>query len=208
MGALATGGRLRERHKRLTRTEILDAVARLVLGGVDAGSLSMQAVADAAGVAHRTVYRHFKSRGELINAVGQHLDERFRRESGFDVEGPRTFEEYLASVEHMLTMGAAQAHVLRPLLIAALSMGEWRTDRDERIWRLFRQAYPHLDEQQARADFAVLRHILTAHSTILIGERFGIDLPSLIPAVERATRALADAIADRDRLAGERGAVE
>ena len=59
---------LRDRAKHETRTRILDAVVRVVLDdGIHAFSVAN--VAKRAGVSHRTVYRHFASREELLDAV-------------------------------------------------------------------------------------------------------------------------------------------
>ncbi|MCF4164929.1 TetR/AcrR family transcriptional regulator [Zavarzinia compransoris] len=58
---------LRRRQQAATRDAILEAVGQVVeAGGLDA--LSYGAVAAAAGVQERTVYRHFPSRPELLDA--------------------------------------------------------------------------------------------------------------------------------------------
>ncbi len=53
-----------------TRKAILDAATEIVFGTASPEEFTMQNVADAAGVSHRTLYRYFPSRAELINAVG------------------------------------------------------------------------------------------------------------------------------------------
>jgi AcrR family transcriptional regulator len=65
--------KLREQQLALTRTTILDALAAEITenGLVD---LSIQAVADRAGVTHRTVYNHFPTREALNDAFAEHVE--------------------------------------------------------------------------------------------------------------------------------------
>src|SRR5262245_5695898 len=64
---------LRNQHAELTRDLIFQALTRLVL---DEGihDFSIQQVADVAGVSHRTVYRYFSSREELLEGLAEWLD--------------------------------------------------------------------------------------------------------------------------------------
>mgnify|MGYP001021334905 CR=1 FL=1 len=65
--------KLRDQQLALTRTTILDALAAEITenGLVD---LSIQAVADRAGVTHRTVYNHFPTRQALNDAFAEHVE--------------------------------------------------------------------------------------------------------------------------------------
>jgi AcrR family transcriptional regulator len=62
-----------DRQKERTRRAILDALAAEI---VDSGmiDLSIQAVADRAGVTHRTVYNHFPTREALNDAFAAHVE--------------------------------------------------------------------------------------------------------------------------------------
>lgn len=62
---------LREEQARRTRERILDALVRIMAGGVT--EISMPAVAREAGVSVPTVYRHFGSKRELVAALGAYL---------------------------------------------------------------------------------------------------------------------------------------
>lgn len=57
-----------------TRSAILEALAEVIVesGGV---GFSVQAVADKAGVTHRTVYNHFPTRDALCEAFADYVDE-------------------------------------------------------------------------------------------------------------------------------------
>ncbi len=192
---------LRERHTELTRTAILDAATEALFTRSDPTDLTVQAIADAAGVSHRTVYRHFESRGDLIEAVGRHAEELLLQKAGSTSEFPETIAEYLETADRSLVFAATNAPEVRKMLIASLALGVWRTDRDEKYWRVFRAEFPHLEEREARADFAVLRHVLGVSGWFLMGERYSMDLETLSPAVKRAAQVLVAGIAERDQAA-------
>lgn len=74
---------LRERQKESTRGEIVETAMEMIL---KTGDFSHEAIAATAGMAARTVYRHFPSREELIAAAWDKLREttgtRFPRTEG------------------------------------------------------------------------------------------------------------------------------
>lgn len=59
---------MRDRSAKATRRNIIDAAHRL-LGRPDGGSLTLQEVADEAGVSRATIYNRIGSRSELLTAV-------------------------------------------------------------------------------------------------------------------------------------------
>src|SRR5579859_3632653 len=61
---------LREQHAVATRERILGAVADL-LERCDAEEVTMPAVAVASGVSLRTIYRHYPTREDLLEAAGR-----------------------------------------------------------------------------------------------------------------------------------------
>jgi hypothetical protein len=83
--------------------------------------------------------------------------------------------------------------------------GQWRTDRDEGYWKLFRERFPHLEETDAREDFAVLRHVLQAANALLIGQRFRLTPEETAAGIDRAVQVLTTAIAERDSAAAPEG---
>ena len=192
---------LRERQADLTRTAILDATAELLMDD-SAEDLTMQLVAERAGISERTLYRYYPSRRELTNAMGRHLDERYAAKAGWDSDLPQTFDQFRAlysdrTVQH----GVENEKFLRRALVYSLRGGEWYSRRDDHLWDLFREQYPNLAEHEARGDFAIFRHIVNSKSVVLIGERFGLDPDQLRSAMNRAENALLADIATRDRAA-------
>jgi AcrR family transcriptional regulator len=181
-----------------TRMAIIEAAAAMVFGEVDPRAITMQAIADAAGVSHRTLYRHFASRRELVNAVGVHLDEAL---DGGPDGVLDSFDSWISQVPQVIGFGATHRDTLRRGLVVGVSGGEFRTDRDDRYWELFRDRFPHLDEVEARRDFVALRHLLGASNVILVGERFGMSPEELVPTIEHAVGVLLADVAGRDAAA-------
>lgn len=189
----------RTRQTDRTRNAIIEATIELILGGSDPSSFTMQAVADAAGVSHRTLYRYFAGRHELVNAVGAHMDSVLADAAPFDPVP--SFDVWMSNIDAMVAFGATHRETLRKTAALSVSTGVWRSDRDERYWHLFRERFPHLDEDEARQDFAVLRSVYGASSIVLVGERFGLSPEELAPALERAVADLLTAITARDEAA-------
>ncbi len=182
-----------------TRTAIIEAAKGYVFGEADPGAFTMQSVADAAGVSHRTLYRHFESRQDLINAVGAQLDDELTDSVAADVLD--SFESWTGQVDQILTFGAMHREALRRGLIVGITGAEFRTDRDEAYWQIFRERFPHLDETEARQDFVALRHLLGANSVILMGERFGMSPEELVPTIQRSVDTLIADVARRNKAA-------
>jgi AcrR family transcriptional regulator len=69
---------LRDEQRAGTRARILDAAIRVMAGGI--ASVSMPAIAHEAGVSIPTVYRHFRTKADLLAAVYPYV----ARKSGLD----------------------------------------------------------------------------------------------------------------------------
>ncbi len=93
MNRIATEARpyssqLRAQQAEETRARILDATVRLMARGI--ASVSIPAVAREAGVSVPTIYRHFRTKGDLLAALYPHVV----RRAGFDeVVVPRSLDE-------------------------------------------------------------------------------------------------------------------
>lgn len=164
-----------------TRTAILDAAEEMILNTENPGTLTMQDIADAAGVSHRTIYRHFPTRGELINAVGRAIDQRASVDGWAD---PTDFDEWVDEPARIVAFGVGHREPLRRALAVSVLSGEFRTDRDEMYWGYFRDRFPNLTEAEARSYFYALRSLYSAHSLIVIGERFGISAEEVTAVTE------------------------
>src|SRR5690349_19462837 len=67
---------LRDERAEDTRQRILDALIRTMARGI--AELSVPAVALEAGVSVPTVYRHFRTKADLVAALGPYLTEKSR----------------------------------------------------------------------------------------------------------------------------------
>jgi AcrR family transcriptional regulator len=79
---------LREQHVEDTRARILDATVRVMAAGL--ASVTIPSVANEAGVSIPTIYRHFRTKRELLSAVYPHIE---RRAGLGDLVVPRTIDE-------------------------------------------------------------------------------------------------------------------
>jgi len=88
--------RLRQEHARQTRELILEGLVRTMARGI--ATLSIPAVAREAGVSIPTVYRYFRTKRELIEALGGYLLEK----SGIKIaQLPRSPQELALSVREV-----------------------------------------------------------------------------------------------------------
>jgi AcrR family transcriptional regulator len=192
----------RERQIDRTRAAIMDAASDFVFGTANPEEFTMQNVADAAGVSHRTLYRYFPSRRALINSIGSTIDDRF--DDVLEKDPLESFDNWIGGVDQMVAFGATHAEMMHRVLSLEIVTGEWRTDRDDIYQKLFRERFPHLEESEARQDFAVLRHLLSSVNSVLIGQRFELTPAETAAGIERGVQVLIEAIAERDAAAAKR----
>ena len=94
----------REQQTDRTRTAIMEAASDFVFGTANPEEFTMQNVADAAGVSHRTLYRYFPSRRELINSIGPTIDDRF--DDVLEKDPLESFDNWIGGVDQMVAFGA------------------------------------------------------------------------------------------------------
>ena len=189
------------RSKQIDRTKgaILEAAVEMVLGTDHPGSLTMQEIADAAGVSHRTMYRHFPTRQDLINAVGKTIDGGTSDEGWSD---PSDFEMWVSNPGRVVAFGAGHREALRRGLSFSVQIGDFRSDRDEMYWEYFQARFPNLVETEARRYFYALRAVYSANNVITIGERFGISADEVTTVTSFAVGTLVAEIERRNNEAG------
>jgi AcrR family transcriptional regulator len=136
-GTAADAGRLGRAER---REALLDAAAALAAEG-SAEAITMDAVAERAGVSRPLVYRHFPNRQELIAAVYQRETAHLHDQLTADVAAARSIEGMFRALVH----GALRAAAERGHLFATLrSAGAWspevrrrQRDRDAVTARAF-----------------------------------------------------------------------
>jgi AcrR family transcriptional regulator len=160
------------------REQLLDA-AMTVLAGCQLHELSMEAVAEAAGVGKPVLYTAFSTRTELLSAL---LDREQRRALDqvlmampTDLAGPGPTNAYAATVSAFL--GAVLENPTRWRLMLTVpdsAPGEYRD-----ALRLTRSAVLNQAEQLAMAGIALeprldgVDHVLLAHTMLSFAEMLG-----------------------------------
>jgi len=191
------------RHTEATRRAIVEAAAELFVDRRQDG-FSVQDVADRAGLTHRTIYRYFPTRIDLIGAAAQHLAPGFGEDSYGDVS---TVEEWIDGVGAHLARTEANLEVVRSVLAAMLAsedlelVGGGLHDRDTHRWEVFRRQFPHLSEDDARRTFATLRHLTSSTTYVLYRLRFGMSPAEATQTIRGGAEQIVEQAAIRDQAA-------
>jgi AcrR family transcriptional regulator len=193
------------RHTEATRNAIVEAAVDLFVEQRSDG-FAVQEVADRAGLAHRTVYRYFPTRQDLMNATVQHLA------SGVGEDpfaGVSTVEEWMAAVGPHLVRTEANFELIHAVVAATLASHDWRLfgqdtpDRDTHRWQVFRRQFPNLPDDDARRTFATLRHLTSSTSYVLFRLRFGLSPGDATEAIRSGASLVVRQAARRDRATGQ-----
>ncbi len=156
------------RHTEATREAILEAAVDLFMERQSDG-FSVQEVADRAGLTHRTVYRYFPTRQDLLGATAERLapalvDQRFAEVS--------TVEEWIDALRAHFDNTEANIELVRGVVAARFTSEDQRLfgqnlrERDSHRWHVFRRQFPDLPEGDARRTFATLRHLMSSTSYV------------------------------------------
>lgn len=162
---------LRREQAEQTRERILDAVVEeLSEGGLH--TFSVAAAARRAGVAERTVYRHFPDLDALIEG----LDSRF---AALNLPGEPEGPEELAVVpSRLFAVFDAHEDLVRARLQTDLGQEVRRRERLKRArWLegVLDEATGHLSSAGRRRVTAVVHHLLSSESWRMMKDEFGLD---------------------------------
>jgi len=191
------------RHTDATRRVILEAAVDLYLERQSDG-FSVQEVADRAGLTHRTVYRYFPTRQELVGVTAARLapalvDQRFTEVS--------TVEEWIDALGPHFAHTEANFKLVRRVVATLFNSEDLRffgqdlRGRDTHRWQVLRQHFPDLTERDARQTFATLRHLTSSTSYVMYRLRFGLSPAEATEAIQTAARQIAAEASRRDRAA-------
>jgi AcrR family transcriptional regulator len=202
-GDRADGPTLGERHAGLTRQEILDAALRLLeAGGTE--PLTVRGVAGEAGIAERTVFRHFAGRDEMIDAIAAEAARRM------DLPPPPgTLEELLTLPRRLYE--AFEAHedivkaALRTEIYERLREGQARA-RWDAIRRIVDRHAPARPERERRIAAANIRYHLMAMAWHYYRAYFGFSPQDAIESAERAIGQALEGVGIRSVRAARRSA--
>lgn len=150
--------------------------------------LSQEQVAARAGIALRTVYRHFPDREDLLDAVWQESDHRLQL-----THYPETEEELLHSIGPVFTRMDANATAMRALLNSTAGREMRKRDNERRRSALERALAPataHLDESGRRTVLGIFLAIFSGRGWEVMRDRAHLRDGEPAQAAEWAVRAL------------------
>ncbi|GAA1803477.1 helix-turn-helix domain-containing protein [Agromyces neolithicus] len=185
------------RHTDATRAAILDGAVDLFLER-RGGDFSVQEVADRAGLTHRTVYRYFPTRGELLGAASQRLAVGVDEQSFTEVS---TVEEWIDAVAGHFAHTEANLELVRRVVSTVLGSPEILLfqERDAHFWEVFRRQFRNLPERDASRIFATLRHLMSSTSYVIYRLRFGLSPADATEAIQVAASVIAAQAARSDQ---------
>lgn len=191
-------GSLRDRQKQVARELILQAAAdEIVERGLE--ELSLQEVADRAGVSKRTLYNYFDTRETLLVELGRWSDELTLEMGGFlDPEGLDTLPDMIPAVwRTWAAQGTVHEAVLKIMAASSGSgMSVGRQKRRQAIARAVGQIRPELDPEQ-REELAALFHALVSAPVYQrLTTEDGLEVETASGLVAWAVSVLRDAITD------------
>jgi AcrR family transcriptional regulator len=182
--------RLRERQQDETRNLILQALGEEILRSRP-GEFSLPEVAERAGVSVRTVYRHFGSREQLVEAMQAYAVRRVTPAP------PTTLEELLAFPPKLFATFDAHAPWVEAMVRAGVGSAVRSAGKPGRI-ALFKAltapAVAHLPPEEALAVQALVKHLVSAETWLAMREDFGVSGEAAGHAVSRTLRALLGAL--------------
>jgi AcrR family transcriptional regulator len=145
------------------RDALLDAATALI-GTGDLDDVSMDAVAERAGVSRPLVYKHFANRDELLAALYRRESTTVHEQLSLEVSGSKTVEEMFRT----LIRGSLRTAAERGHLFAVLRSGGWTRDirteqrsRDRDTVRAF--------SARAARQYGLERRLVAPATAVLLG---------------------------------------
>jgi AcrR family transcriptional regulator len=174
---------------------MLMEAAKRVIDKNPVDEFSVQKVAEEAGVSHRTIYRYFPSRQELLDAFTDWMEDTV---APVPPIMPTVAEDVATTVRQAFARFDRHAPYFRAGLILA-NRGEpiqphRQKDRDRMVREALKELLEPLDEEQAEAVYAVLRHLVGAHTWHVLHDRFELRDGHAGEAVAWAAEVLLDAV--------------
>jgi AcrR family transcriptional regulator len=183
---------LRQQQQEMTRTRIMEACMRLIAEGRLA-NFSIRDVAERAEVSYASVYRHFASRDEIINALYAWGDEQMARRGGTP---PRTLADLADSTRRKLAAWEEQFSLVTAVALALSAQGvqlENRRQRDVLTRTMLADAAPGLGAQRVRELSAMISHVTSVLTWTTLRTRFGLNAEEAANSILSSLDLLIDA---------------
>jgi AcrR family transcriptional regulator len=190
MKSKASGG-----TRQRTRRAILEAMVDVIMEK-DGIGFSVQAVADRAGVTHRTIYNHFPTREALCDAFSDYVDELLGASAGWTEEPAWSLASLPTIVDGLyrtLAMRDRHARAYVMLMIGnRRPMSTWRK-RSLMAEKLIAREQSAQIPLTPRQVAAVIRMFVSTMGWHLLTEQCGLTTDEAAAASAWATRTLLDA---------------
>jgi len=188
---------LRERQAQQVRVAVLEAViAELETKAAD--DVSMADVAQSAGISLRTLYRYFPDRSSLLHAAGEHLYGSLG--VPFDIAGPEDISRSLLEAAGRLSTRPELTRALVRTTAGRATRSAVRGQRVDAIRAALKPVTNSLDADTARWATAVIAHLCSAASWVIITDESGLDEADAQQAVAWAIDTLISTLSDATRL--------
>lgn len=182
---------LRDQHAELTRDLIFQAFTRLVLDeGVH--DFSIQQVADVAGMSHRTVYRYFSSREELLEGLAKWLSSRMPKD--LDSYRPEEFADAIRDTHAVFAQQADRVRALSALAAGARIRLPHRRQHTRTAQRAINAFAGHLREEDGRSVAVLIRALAGSHMWSHLTDEYGMDQQQVTRVVVWAVSTLVEAL--------------
>jgi AcrR family transcriptional regulator len=178
-----------------TRRAILEAMVDVIMEK-DGIGFSVQAVADRAGVTHRTIYNHFPTREALCDAFADYVDDELMQASGRATEPTWSLASLPALVEDLYRMLALRDRHARAYVTMMIGnrrpMSAWRR-RSLMAEKLIAREQSGRTPLTPRQVTATIRMFVSTMGWHLLTEQCGLSTDEAAAASAWATRTLLDA---------------
>jgi AcrR family transcriptional regulator len=187
-------GTLRDQQAEFTRQILMEAAKR-VIESHSVDEFTVQKVAEEAGISHRTVYRYFPSRQELLDAFTDWMEDTV---APIDHSFAEKTDDVAVMVEHAFARFDRYAPYFRAGILLA-NRGEpiqphRQKERDVLVRAALSDMLDGLEPEQAEEAYAVIRHLLGAHTWQVLHDRFELRDGRSGRAVAWALEILVDAL--------------
>jgi AcrR family transcriptional regulator len=182
---------LRERQAQQVRVAVLEAViAELETKAAD--DVSMADVAESAGISLRTLYRYFADRSELLHAAGEYLYSSLG--VPFAIDGPEDISRSLLDAASRLSTRPELTRALVRTTAGRATRSAVRGQRVDAIRAALKPVTDGLDADTARWASAVIAHLCSAASWVIIADECGLHEVDAQQAVAWAIDTLISAL--------------
>ena len=182
---------LRQQQTEDTRRRILEAAIDLISEN-PRGNITHEEVASRSSIALRTIYRHFPSRADLLDAVWQESDQKL----GLS-EYPETEETLLAAVETVYQKMDQNAGIIRALLNSDAGREMRRRDNERRrqgVAKALENATRHLSPEERARVVGVFQVLFGGRAWEMLRDRALLNEGDASRAVSWAMHSLLDSL--------------